>query len=204
MDLFEFAIPQDIKDLTLPDPSEVNYWNLRYYRTFWIDFDIDESQDLLELAKEIIAMNIKEKDVENPKPIYLYIHSYGGDLYQALFFCDLIQSSRIPIVTISAGVSMSAGFLIFISGVRRYVFKHTQLMIHEGSASFQGTAQQIEDAQKSYKRNIDRMKDYIISKTNIDAKLFNKNKNNDWYVSGEEILKYGIADKIINSFLEII
>lgn len=30
-------------------------------------------------------MNIEEKDNENPDPIRLFIHSYGGDIEQALF-----------------------------------------------------------------------------------------------------------------------
>lgn len=60
-------------------------------------------------------MNIEEKDVkqEDLQPIRLFIHSYGGDIKQSLFFCDLVKASRIPIITICMGVAMSAGFLIF-------------------------------------------------------------------------------------------
>ena len=47
---------------------------------------------------------------------------------------------------------MSAGFLIFLSGKKRYAFSHTSMLVHSGSAAFQGTAEQIEEAQKNYKK----------------------------------------------------
>ena len=149
-------------------------------------------------------MNIEEKDVESPDPIRLFIHSYGGDIEQALFFCDLVKSSRIPIITIGMGVAMSAGFLIFLSGKKRYAFSHTSMLVHSGSAAFQGTAEQIEEAQKNYKKQIEQMKSYILDNTTIDEKTFNKNRNKDWYLSSDELLKYGVIDEVITDLTLII
>lgn len=145
-------------------------------------------------------MNIDEKNIPKEKlePIRIFIHTYGGDLEQANFFCDLIQASRIPIITIAMGVAMSAGFLIFLSGHKRYAFKHTQMLVHSGSAAFQGTAEQIEEAQKNYKKQIEEMKTFILEKTEIDEKTFNKNKNKDWYLTSEDLKKYNIIDDIIS------
>lgn len=201
MELEKIAIPLvgNLKSDDLPDPETYTYWKDRKNRTFYIDYEINDTYALMELAKVIIQMNVEEKDTEiqNLEPIRLFIHSYGGDLEQANFFCDLIQASRIPIITIAMGAAMSAGFLIFLSGKKRYAFSHTQMLIHEGSASFQGTAGQVEDAQKSYKKQIEDMKKYILEKTEIDEKTFNKNRNKDWYLSADELVKYKIVDEII-------
>lgn len=201
MELEKIAIPLvgNLKSDDLPDPETYTYWKDRKNRTFYIDYEIDDTYALMELAKVIIQMNVEEKDTEiqNLEPIRLFIHSYGGDLEQANFFCDLIQASRIPIITIAMGAAMSAGFLIFLSGKKRYAFSHTQMLIHEGSASFQGTAGQVEDTQKSYKKQIEDMKKYILEKTEIDEKTFNKNRNKDWYLSADELVKYKIVDEII-------
>lgn len=150
-------------------------------------------------------MNIEEQNIpkEDLKPINLFIHSYGGDLEQTNFFCDLVQASRIPITTIAMGVAMSAGFLIFLSGHKRYVFPHTQVLVHSGSAKFEGTAEQIEDAQKKYKKQIDAMKEYILDKTDISEKTFSKNKSRDWYLTSDELLGYNAADKIITDISTI-
>ena len=187
------------RESDFPTPEEYTYWNDRKNRTFYIDYEIDEEYSLVELSKIIIQLNISEKDIpqEELKPIRLLIHSYGGDLEQANFFCDLIESSRIPIITIAMGVAMSAGFLIFLSGHKRYAFKHTQMLVHSGSAAFQGTAEQIEDAQKKYKKQVDAMREYILRKTQIPESLFNKNKNRDWYLTATELQKYDIVDEII-------
>lgn len=203
-ELLEFEIPDTLKEVTLPAPEELSYWSSRKNRTFYIDYEIEDNYMLMELAKVIIQMNMEEKDipVADLKPIFLFIHSYGGDLDQCNAFCDILECSRIPIITVGMGIAMSAGFLIFLSGKRRYAFKHCQFLAHSGSAGFQGTAEQIEEAQKNYKRQIVAMKEHILGHTSIDEKTFNKNKNKDWYITGEEIENYDIA-KIITSFDEI-
>lgn len=205
MELLEFMIPQELREITLPSQEELSYWNLRKNRVFTIDYEIDDCYSLIELSKVIIQMNFEEKDipVEELKPVYLFIHSYGGDLDQANYFCDLIECSRIPIVTIAMGVAMSSGFLIFLAGKRRYTFKHSQLLVHSGSAGFQGTAEQIEEAQKNYKKQLDGMKKYILERTSIDEKTFNKNRTKDWYLTAEELVKYNIVDKLIENFSDI-
>ena len=206
----EFAIPMlgGIKENSgfYPDQNEYTYWKARENRTFYIDYEIEEDYCLMDLGKIIIQMNMEEKDIpkEELKPIYLFIHSYGGDLEQTFFFSDLCISSRIPIITVAMGVAMSAGFLIFLSGHKRYAFPHSQLLVHSGSADFKGTAEQIEEAQKNYKKQLSEMKSYILTRTNIDEKVFNKNKTKDWYLTAEELEKYSVVDKLITDFSEVI
>lgn len=205
MDLVLPATLESIKDQTWPCPEEVTYWEARQNRTFYIDYEIDENYDLIELSKIIIQMNMAEKDIDKKdlKPIYLWVFSYGGSLDQAYSFIDLCMSSRIPIITINMGVAMSAGLLILLAGHKRYGFKHSQAMIHSGSAGFSGTAEQIEQAQKSYKKQLEQMKQYIISRTKITENLFEENRTKDWYLSDEEQVSYGVVNKIIESFDEI-
>ena len=187
-------------------PEEFTYWKSRENRTFYVDYEIDETYELIELGKIIIQMNMEEKDIPKKelKPIYLWIHSYGGDLEQCHAMIDIIEASRIPIITIAMGVAMSAGFMLFLSGHKKYAFKHSNLMVHEGSAAFAGTAEQIEQAQKNYKKQIDGMKKYILERTNIDEKTFNKNKSKDWYLTADELIRYNVADKLIESFDDIL
>lgn len=186
-------------------PEQYTYWKARENRTFYIDYEIEEDYSLVELSKIIIQINMEEKDIpkEDLKPIYIYIHSFGGDVYQGNMFADLLMASRIPIVTVAMGAAMSSGFIIFLAGHRRYMFNHSQLLVHEGYAAFQGTASEIEQAQLNYKKQLADMKEYVLDRTTIDEKTFNKNSKKDWYLTKEEIQKYNIAT-IINSFDDII
>lgn len=205
----QFLLPnilEEAKSENYISPEEYTYWKSRENRTFYVDYEIDETYELIELGKIIIQMNMEEKDIpkEELKPIYLWVHSYGGDLEQCHAMIDIIEASRIPIVTVAMGVAMSAGFMLFLSGHKRYAFKHSNLMVHEGSAAFSGTAEQIEQAQKNYKKQIDGMKEYILSRTNIPEKVFNKNKTKDWYLTADELIKYSVADKLVISFDDIL
>ena len=199
MDLLELPLIGTTKESDVPTPEDYTYWKSRNDRTFYIDYEIGDDYELIELCKAIIQLNIAEKDIDvsELKPIRIFIHSFGGELEQANFLCDLIQSSRIPIITVAMGVAMSAGFLILLSGHKRYAFKHSQLMVHSGGGSFQGTAEQLESAQKNYKKQIEAMKSYILERTSIDEKTFNKNRSKDWYLNDDELIKYNVVDGII-------
>ena len=205
----EILLPSILDDLDSEkyiSPEMYTYWKARENRTFYIDFEVEEDYSLMELGKIIIQMNMEEKDLkkEDLKPVFLYIHSYGGDLEQAFWFSDLLLSSRIPIVTIAMGVAMSAGFLIFCAGHKRLAFRHSQLLVHSGSAGFQGTAEKIEEAQKNYKKQINDMKEYILSRTEIPEKIFNKNKSKDWYLTAGELVEYKVVDKLVENFEDIL
>lgn len=199
MDLLELPLIGTTKESDVPTPEEYTYWKSRNDRTFYIDYEIGDDYELIELCKAIIQLNIAEKDIDvsELKPIRIFIHSFGGELEQANFLCDLIQSSRIPIITVAMGIAMSAGFLILLSGHKRYAFKHSQLMVHSGGGSFQGTAEQLESAQKNYKKQIEAMKSYILERTSIDEKTFNKNRSKDWYLNDDELIKYNVVDGIV-------
>ena len=201
-DLIDFIIDdnflKELKDTEFPTPDEVTYWEGRKNRMFYIDYEIGDDYSLIELSKIILQLNMKEMEIpeEELKPIVIFIHSYGGDLDQANYLADLIVASRIPIYTVAMGSAMSAGFIIFLAGHKRFVFNHSQLLVHEGSAAFQGTASEIEQAQKNYRKQLDEMKSYVLERTNIDEKTFNKNRSKDWYLTKDEVIKYNIATPI--------
>lgn len=199
MEQIQIALPNLGKSSEIPTPEEYEYWKAAEQRVFYIDYEIDEDYSLLELSKTIMRLNFEEKDIpkDELKPIYILIHCFGGDLEQSNFMCDLIKSSRIPIITVAMGAAMSAGFLIFISGHKRYAFPHSQLLVHSGSAQLAGTAEQIEEAQKNYKKTLDEMKKYILENTQIDEKTFNSNRKKDWYLTAEELIKYNVVDGLI-------
>lgn len=205
MQMIELPVIENIKSEGFLSPEEYTYWKARESRTFIIDYEIDEDYSLIELSKTIIQMNMDEKDIpkEELKPIYIFIHSFGGDSFQSSYFADLLIASRIPIVTVAMGAAMSAGFEILIAGHRRYAFKHTQTLVHAGYASFQGTQSEIEEFQKNNKKQLERTKEYVLSRTSIDEKLFNRYRSKDWYITGDDLVKYHVVDKIIDNIDEI-
>ena len=53
-------------------------------------------------------------NIEERKPIKIYIDSCGGSLTDAFTIIDSIRMSKTPVITIATGCAYSAGFFIFI------------------------------------------------------------------------------------------
>ena len=98
---------------------------------------------------------------------------------------------------------ITAAFIIYISGHKRFTFPHSQILCHQGSITIGGNAAEAQEAMKNYKDTLAKMKEYILSNTKIDAKVFSKNQKKDWYISPAESVTYGISDKIITSLSDI-
>lgn len=47
------------------------------------------------------------------------------------------------------------------------------------------------------------MKEFILKRTEMEEKVFNRNKNKDWFLTADELEKYKIVDKIIDNFMDI-
>lgn len=162
--------------------------------------------DVVEIVRNIIKFNMEDagKPVEERKPIMLYIMSYGGDCDAMWMLLDAMNMSETPIVTVNMGVAASAASLIFMTGSKRLMFKNATVMIHEGSAQLQGDAVKVMDASASYKKAIQKMKDYILEKTKIPKAQLMKKRSNDWELDATFCLENGVCDSVVESIKEIL
>lgn len=191
------AIPQSIENLQLPDPTLLSYYQDEADRSFWINDEITDN--LLEFAKLIMKYNKEDvgKPIEERKPIKIFISSPGGDLDATLSFIGLIGLSKTPIWTINMGWAYSAAGLILMAGHKRFIMPNCSVLIHSGSGQLGGSFEQTTEQMKNYKALVDKMREFILSKTKIDTKLFKKNSTKDWYINAEEALSLGIVDEIV-------
>lgn len=192
------AIPESIENLQLPSPELLSYYQDESNRTFWIDGEIDGN--LTEFSKLIIKYNKEDKGqpIEERKPIKIFITSPGGNLDETLAFIGLIGISKTPVYTIDAGWAYSAAGLILMAGHKRFALPNTECLIHSGSGQLGGSFESTTEQMKNYKALVDKMREFILSHTAIEPKLFKKQSAKDWYINTEEMLKYGIVDAIVD------
>ena len=200
---FAIGIPQSIENLQLPDPALLYYYKNYEDRVYWVEGDIDES--IMDLSKLILKYNREDKDipVEDRKPIKIFISSCGGLLDETMALVKLIGISKTPVYTIDACYAYSAASLILISGHKRYAMPGTKCLFHSGSGGTSGTFDQVQAATEDYKKMVKQMQDYIMSRTNIEQKLFNKKKAYDWYLDADEMLEKGVVDEIVEDLDKI-
>ena len=194
----------DVPANTLPSPDEISYYTLEKDRKIYLEGDI--GQDTMVLERMILRWNMEDKGipVSERKPIRIYIMSYGGDLDYMWSAIDAIQLSVTPIVTVDMGVAASAAALIFLAGHERWMLPNAKVIIHEGSAQMAGDAVKVMDATDSYRKELKRMKEYILDRTEIPKTMMNKKRNNDWTLDSAYCLETKVTHKIVRSLNDII
>ena len=191
------AIPESIENMQLPNPDLLTYYKDEQDRILWVEGEITDG--LFELSKMILRYNMEDKNipVEQRKPIKIFINSPGGDLDSTLAFIGMMNISKTPIWTIDACWAYSAAGLILMAGHKRYALPNTEALIHSGSGQLGGSYEQTAEQMKNYKYLVDKMRDFILSRTKIDQKLFKKQSTKDWYIYTDEMLNLGIVDEIV-------
>ncbi len=198
------GIPESVANLQLPDPTLRQYYIEEQDRIFWVDTQIDANT--LELVRMIMRCNKEDKGkpVEERKPITIFIDSPGGSVEVLLSIIKAIEISKTPVRTVCYCTAYSAAADLLASGHKglRYCMPGTNVMMHAGSCSYQGTASQVDAAKKFYDAMGKKVTDHVYGRTNIDTKTQKKMKD-DYYMTDEDALKFGIIDHIITDFDEI-
>ena len=108
----DIAIPQNVENLQLPDPSLLQFYKNYSNRILWIDDEITTLT--LEYAKMIMQWNFEDKTNKIPnekrEPIKVVFFSPGGDLEVNNCLVDTIQLSETPVIGINVGMAASSGY----------------------------------------------------------------------------------------------
>lgn len=156
----------------------------------------DLNRSIRELQNELIIMGVKNGI--DPPPIKLHITTYGGSVHAAFSAIACIKSSKIPVHTIVDGYAASAGTLISVCGARRYINRHSSMMVHELSGFTWGRMSMMEDQMEDMKKMMVKLKEIYTSHSNLTIKQLDKmmKKDSDWYA--DECLEKGLVDEIID------
>jgi ATP-dependent Clp protease protease subunit len=177
-------------------------------RDLFFTKQVDQSS-IGELTQKIIEINQDDEHLKkiynvygltyNPEPIQVYIDSYGGYVYQCFGLLSVMERSQTPIHTIVTGCAMSAGFMILISGHKRFAHKLSTPLYHQVSSGTAGTVKEMEEKLEESKRLQRQLEDIVKEKTDITKKrlreIFDTKK--DWYMTSEEALELNVVDEIL-------
>lgn len=168
-----------------------------------------DQESIAEITEAIIKINeddvrltryYKYQNIEyNPKPIEIYIDSYGGSVYQCFGLMGVIENSKTPVHTIVTGCAMSCGFMILITGHKRFGYRLSTPLYHQVSSVGWGKLEDLETDLKESRRLQNIIEQETLSKTKITkAKLTEIRKTKtDWYMNAKEALNLGVIDAII-------
>ena len=168
-------------------------------RVIYVNSEINDDV-LVHVTDLILRYNRYDsiEDVKERTPIIIYINSVGGDKFAGLGIIDAIMQSETPVYTVNIGSCFSMAALIFVAGEKRFTFKHSTFLLHDGEISVNTTAKKARSVAKFLCDDMsDFDMDFLIDRTNIDKKTFNKKYDSEWYFFGDEAKSIGVATNVV-------
>jgi len=162
----------------------------------------------------LIVAQMLYLESENPdKDISLFINSPGGLVTAGLAIYDTMQFIKPDVATYVMGQAASMGSFLAQAGAKgkRYVLPESRTMIHRVSSGTPGTRGsvhiqelQFEDAKRTYEESqrINRRLTELYVKHNSVGKKYDEMHETmkfDTFLSAEEAVTWGLADKIVES-----
>jgi ATP-dependent Clp protease, protease subunit len=152
-----------------------------------------------EIASLIIAQ-LLFLEAEDPKrDITLYINSPGGMVTAGLAIYDTIQYIRPDVSTLCLGQAASMGAMLLASGAegKRYTLPNARILIHQPMGGFKGQATDIDIHAKEILRLRHKLDEILAAHTGQPLEKIQVDTDRDFFMGGEEAVKYGLIDEVI-------
>lgn len=165
---------------------------------------IDEST-LERFTLQIMKYNKEDKGLptEARKPIMLYINSNGGEIDNGLGLIDVIKESKTPVYGVVMSYAYSMGGIILVACHKRIAFKHSTVLIHDGSGGAYGSTGKVKDQIKFLEKLDNAVKEIVVSNTKITAEKYEENYDREWYILGSELKELGIIDAVVGEDIDL-
>lgn len=157
------------------------------------------NETVMGTIQQIFQINREDSGVprDTRRPIVLYISSQGGDEAVCDALIDAIRTSDTPVYTVNIGICYSAGFLIFVAGRKRYAMPRSTFLLHDGSVMTMNSVAKTHDFVDFSRRSEDRLKEYILSVSNVTSEEYDARYRTEWYMFADEAMAKGFVDYIV-------
>ena len=169
-------------------------------RTIIISGEINQ-----ELAAKVSTQLLILQEISND-PIKIFINSQGGHVEAGDTIHDMIKFVRPKVIMIGTGWVASAGITIYLAADKenRYSLPNTRYMIHQPSGGARGQTTDLAIEAKEILKVKLRLAKLISEATGKDLKEVEENIERNYWLDSKEAVEYGIVNKIITSYDELI
>lgn len=148
----------------------------------------------------VVVAQLLFLESENPdKDISLYINSPGGAVTSGLSIYDTMQFVKPDVSTICVGQAASMGALLLTGGAKakRYCLPHSRIMIHQPLGGVQGQASDIDIHAREILHLRERLNRIMAHHTGQSIEQIQQDTERDRFMGGEEAVKYGLIDSVL-------
>ena len=140
-------------------------------------------------------------EAENPeKDINIYINSPGGSVTSGMSIYDTMSYIKPDISTLCIGQASSMGAILLTGGTKgkRFALPNSRIMIHQPLGGFQGQATDIEIHAQEILKIRTKLNEILSQHSGKDIDKVSQDTERDNFMSGDEAVKYGLIDKVID------
>ena len=151
------------------------------------------------VANLVIAQLLFLEAEDPEKDIFLYINSPGGSVTAGLAIYDTIQYIKPKISTICMGQAASMGAVLLASGEKgkRFALPHSSILIHQPMGGVKGQATEISIHAKEILRLREELNGILAKHSGQSVDKIQLDTERDFFMSGEDAVKYGLVDAVM-------
>jgi ATP-dependent Clp protease, protease subunit len=194
--LEQHVVPMVIEQTSRGERAFDIYSRLLNERIIFLGTPVDD-----QIANLTVAQLLHLESDDPDKEISIYINSPGGDVYAGLAIYDTMQFIKPDVATICVGIAMSMSAIILAGGTKgkRRALPNSKILIHQGSAGFQGQPTDIEIQAREViglKRLIEEI---MATHSGQPIEKVQNDMDRDYYMTSQEAQAYGIIDAVITN-----
>ena len=189
-----YLVPTVIESSAMGERAFDIYSRLLKERIIFLGEEVNEH------TANLVVAQLLHLAYEDPKKdIALYINSPGGSVYDGLAIYDTMQFIKPDVATYGIGLQASMGAFLLSSGTKgkRFVLPNSRVMIHQPSS---GTRGKITDQEITLREGIalkKRLNEILARNTGQKLSKIEKDVDRDFWMSADDAVGYGLADKVV-------
>ena len=161
-----------------------------------------------ESAKEIIRKLWYLEAMDPGKPILFVINSPGGSVDSGFAIWDQVKMITSPVTTLITGLAASMGSILSLCAApkRRFSTPNARIMIHQPRVSgvIRGQATDLDIQAKEILKTRAALVEIYVKATGKDAKIIDRAIDRDAWMSAQEAFEFGLLDKVVTSYKELV
>jgi ATP-dependent Clp protease protease subunit len=135
----------------------------------------------------------------------MFIDSPGGDADAGYAIFDMIRFVKPQVITIGMGLVASAAAIILLASPKeqRIGLPNSHYLIHQPLSGIRGVATDIEIHARELDKLRGKINRLIADETGVAFEQAEKDTDRDYWMTGEEAVKYGLISRVITARSEL-
>ena len=190
-----YLVPTVLEKTSMGERAYDIYSRLLKDRIIFLGGGIDT-----EISNLVIAQLLFLENEDPKKDITLYVNSPGGHVTAGLAIIDTMNFIKPDVSTVCVGMAASMGAMILSAGAKgkRFVLPNSEVMIHQPLGGAEGQASDIAIAAENILKTRTTLYKMLAKNTGKSLAQIEKDADRNYWMSGDDAVKYGIVDKMIS------